>query len=337
MVLSFRLAAMGLLAFASAQEKMIVTFLNELPDETVELYWMDHDNGGGEHKAGTVPPRGGFTNIETVSGHEFSYDAGGVRHFIKATEKNHEHGQILIVGGMETIAVRCELGHDESGEASEGGKSKLSHMFARGSGDDGDAAKQSLEMLIKPYWSPMGASRFLELVRAGYYDGVALNRVVPGFLMQFGISKDVEMRRRYQGATIADDDAAEGRDSIRRTLGQSASIFKPGFLSFAGSGADSRTTEIFVVMPDTPQDQLDYFGTNSWETPFGYLSGPSDLDLLSKIKAYGDMPPWGEGPESSRIYQDDGYAYLSKEFPELDYIDRCYVVDEQTELAGDEL
>ena len=94
MMLSFRLAAMGLLAFASAQEvssrkrldqrsgsfsttnddlnttppldlpplllspkKMIVTFLNELPDETIDLYWMDHD-GGGRHKAGSVPPRG---------------------------------------------------------------------------------------------------------------------------------------------------------------------------------------------------------------------------------------------------------------------------------------
>ena len=40
------------------------------------------------------------------------------------------------------------------------------------------------------------------------------------------------MRRRFQGATIADDDAAEGRDSIRRTLGQSASVFKPGELFF---------------------------------------------------------------------------------------------------------
>ena len=83
MVLSFRLAAMGLLALASAQEvsclrsariifrtndphstlapspkKMIVTFLNELPDETVKLYWLDHDNGGTRHEAGTVPPRG---------------------------------------------------------------------------------------------------------------------------------------------------------------------------------------------------------------------------------------------------------------------------------------
>ena len=183
---------------------------------------------------------------------------------------------------METIPVRCELAHDESGEGE--AKSKLGSLFSRAVGEDDADVVPSLEMLVKPYWSPMGASRFLELVRAGYYDGVALNRVVPGFLMQvrrgrrgpqgsrmfsfrlqnfwsllvyspmkvrnlqgrfssissflFALKnghltltgKDVELRRRYQGATIADDDADQGRNSIRATLGQSASIFKPGEL-----------------------------------------------------------------------------------------------------------
>ena len=44
---------------------------------------------------------------------------------------------------------------------------------------------EKLDIMIKPYWSPMGATRFLELVRKGYFDGVALNRVVPKFLTQF--------------------------------------------------------------------------------------------------------------------------------------------------------
>jgi len=35
------------------------------------------------------------------------------------------------------------------------------------------------------------------------------------------------------------------------------------------------------------------------------------------------------GPDSSKIYDVDGYTtYLPKKFPKLDYIDRCYVVDE---------
>lgn len=35
------------------------------------------------------------------------------------------------------------------------------------------------------------------------------------------------------------------------------------------------------------------------------------------------------GPDSQKIYDSDGYTtYLPKKFPKLDYIDRCYVVDE---------
>ena len=97
------------------------------------------------------------------------------------------------------------------------------------------------------------------------------------------------------------------------------------FLSFAGSGPDSRTTEIFIVMPDAPRHQLEAFGTNSWETPFGSVGDAEGLEIVGDLYSYGDMPPWGSGPESQRIYA-EGYEYLAKDFPELDYIDTCRVV-----------
>lgn len=63
----------------------------------------------------------------------------------------------------------------------------------------------------------------------------------------------------------------------------------------AGSGRDSRTTEIFIAAFDASQEQLDYFGENSWETPFGYVP-QAHQDAVSKIySGYGDMPPWGNG------------------------------------------
>lgn len=35
------------------------------------------------------------------------------------------------------------------------------------------------------------------------------------------------------------------------------------------------------------------------------------------------------GPDPNRIYDIDGYdSYLSQNFPKLDYVNRCYVVDE---------
>ena len=36
-----------------------------------------------------------------------------------------------------------------------------------------------------------------------------------------------------------------------------------------------------------------------------------------------------QGPDPNRIYDADGYTlYLLKYFPNLDYIDRCYIIDE---------
>merc|ERR1719232_157741 len=58
---------------------------------------------------------------------------------------------------------------------------------------------------ILPKWSPRGAARFLHLVRSGYYDGCGVNRVVPKFLAQFGISADYEAQTRWSGDTIIDD------------------------------------------------------------------------------------------------------------------------------------
>ena len=174
-----------------------------------------------------------------------------------------------------------------------------------------------LDILVKPYWAPRAASRFLELVREGYYDGVVFNRVVPKFLTQFGIAKDYATRTKAREITLWDD-FPEG---IK---------FEPGTVSFAGSGHDSRTTEIFIVMPGASQHQLDAFGQNSWETPFAIIEGDVENSALTKLyDGYGDMPPAGGGPDSRRIYAEDGYShYLPEQFPKLDFIDRCYVVDE---------
>ena len=131
------------------------------------------------------------------------------------------------------------------------------------------------DILVQPYWAPRGAIRFLELVRAGYYNGVVFNRVVPKFLIQFGIAREYEFRMEGRKYPIWDD----------FDIGIK---FEPGYVSYAGSGHDSRATEIFIAMPGASEEQLRRFGENSWETPFGFVEG--DLSVLSKIySGYGDM------------------------------------------------
>ena len=92
---------------------------------------------------------------------EFSYDIDGKRHFVNPPPGNRHGEQFLILGGNSPgFRVRCEC-------------TVNSQQYM-----------DYLDILVKPYWAPRAASRFLELVRNGYYDGVAFNRVVPNFLTQ---------------------------------------------------------------------------------------------------------------------------------------------------------
>ncbi|KAL3775599.1 hypothetical protein ACHAW5_003502 [Stephanodiscus triporus] len=295
---------------------MIVTFVNEFPNQpatflkipsviskSIDLFWEGPEDVS-EFK-GTIAPRGGSFRVNTFSGHEFSYEIDGTRHYFPPMDANENGEQYAILSGdVDGFLVRCELRPRDSSVL-----------------DD----TVNLDLLVNPYWAPRGASQFLALVRRGYYDGVCFNRVVPEFLVQFGIAKDFTLRNEWIGNTIPDDETYENYPQ-----------FEPGYVSFAGSGPDSRTTEIFIVMPGASQEQLDYFGENSWETPFAVVQG--DLEILTNIySGYGDMPPWGTGPDPSRIYDADGYEYLAEKFPSLDYIDRCYVVNEEANVFTAEL
>jgi cyclophilin family peptidyl-prolyl cis-trans isomerase len=282
------------------------------------------------------------TQSNTRARSEFSYEVDGQRHYVTPPPGNANNEQFMILAGAsEGFRVRCEITV----------QSQLS--------------MDSLDIIVKPYWAPRGAARFLELVRSKYYDGVVFNRVVPNFLTQFGIAKDYATRTKERELTIWDDFPK----GIK---------FEPGMLSFAGSGHDSRTTEIFVVMPGVSEEQAAKFGANSWEVPFAVIDGDVNKSALPKIYSeYGDMPPFANGecvvvvrwsvpflrsssfhvlgqlspsdlvllvfyhcsgPDSSKIYEADGYkTYLPKKFPQLDYVDSCYIVDEVGISDGQEL
>ena len=45
-------------------------------------------------------------------------------------------------------------------------------------------------------WAPHGADRVYNMVRAGFYNGQRLFRVIPGFVVQWGIRGNPKMRRR---------------------------------------------------------------------------------------------------------------------------------------------
>lgn len=154
-------------------------------------------------------------------------------------------------------------------------------------------------------WAPLGADRFYNLVKSGYFDDNAFFRVIPGFIVQFGINGDPEVSNQWQKANIQDDKV---KKSNRR-----------GYLTFATSGPNTRTAQMFINLTNNPR--LDGMGF----APIGHVvDGMDALDSL--YSGYGEGAPRGRGPAQDRIYS-QGNSYLKEQFPKLDYIKTAKLQD----------
>lgn len=160
---------------------------------------------------------------------------------------------------------------------------------------------------VKRAWAPNGADRFYNLVKAGYYDDTAFFRVIGGFMAQIGISGDPELNAVWRQARIPDDPV---RQSNTR-----------GYVSFAMAGPNTRTTQIFINY--RANDRLDGMGFS----PFGKVRDGSMKVVDALYAGYGEGAPRGRGPAQGRLQQ-EGNAYLKRDFPELDYVEKATVVEE---------
>jgi peptidyl-prolyl cis-trans isomerase A (cyclophilin A) len=95
---------------------------------------------------------------------------------------------------------------------------------------------------------------------------------------------------------------------------------KRGHVSFATSGKDSRTTQMFINFGDNAN--LDGMGFS----PFAKIAG-SGMDVVDKLYGgYGEGAPSGKGPEQGRV-QAEGNKYLKRSFPLLSYINSATVME----------
>jgi len=154
-------------------------------------------------------------------------------------------------------------------------------------------------------WSPRGADRFYNLVRAGFYDGTRFFRVVPGFMAQFGLHGVPAVEQAWRAAPVQDDPPLH---SNRR-----------GTISFAMKGPDSRSTQVFINYRDN--EALDRMGF----TPFGrVVEGMMIVDRLNGT--YGELAPEGRGPDE-RLLVTEGEQYLRREFSDLDRVEHAEIVE----------
>jgi cyclophilin family peptidyl-prolyl cis-trans isomerase len=156
-------------------------------------------------------------------------------------------------------------------------------------------------------WSPHGADRFYNLVRAGYYDDTKFFRVIAGKWAQFGINGDPKISQAWRSETIPDDPriASNAR----------------GTVAFAFAVPNGRTTQLFINLRDNS-------ATHDPEpfVPFGKIvQGMEVADLFNT--EYGESAGGGiRGGKQAPLFE-MGNAYLEKNFPSLDYIKLAAVVE----------
>jgi peptidyl-prolyl cis-trans isomerase A (cyclophilin A) len=174
-----------------------------------------------------------------------------------------------------------------------------------------ETTRGDLHMDVRRSWAPLGADRFYNLVKQGFYEDVAFFRVIEGFVAQVGLHGDPAVNTLWRTQRIEDDPVTQSN--------------LPGMVTFAMGGKNSRTTQFFINLGNNAN--LDAMGF----APFGRVR---ELDVLKTLHAgYGEGAPGGRGPLQARI-QREGNAYLKAEFPQLDYIKRALIVDEKSPSPG---
>ncbi len=156
----------------------------------------------------------------------------------------------------------------------------------------------SFVVAVQRAWAPRGADRFYNLVRSGFFDDAGFFRVVPNFVVQFGLNGDPTVNTAWESARIPDD-------PVKQTNAR-------GRLTFATAGPGTRTTQLFINLRDNAR--LDQMGF----APFAEVT--SGMDVVDAIYA-----GYRELPDQGRIRL-EGNAYLKSEFPRLDFVKKADVL-----------
>ena len=174
-----------------------------------------------------------------------------------------------------------------------------------------------------PDWAPLGAVRFREIIDSQIWKFARFFRVAPDFMVQWGIPGKPSVAAEWRERGLKDDAVKESN--------------KRGYISFASSGKDTRTSQVFINFVDNPH--LDKEGALRRALP-RVLRGdemPARPFVPAGFAPFGKVirgmhvvdsihAGYGEEPNQARI-QTEGNDYLKKQFPKLSYIKAAYLVE----------
>jgi peptidyl-prolyl cis-trans isomerase A (cyclophilin A) len=108
-----------------------------------------------------------------------------------------------------------------------------------------ETSKGTFVVQVHRSWAPIGADRFFNLVNAGFYDDCRFFRVVPDFMVQFGINGNPNVQAVWRGgpANLKDDPVKQSN--------------KRAYITFATAGPNTRTTQVYQQRPNQGNIQME--------------------------------------------------------------------------------
>ena len=155
-------------------------------------------------------------------------------------------------------------------------------------------------------WSPNGVDRLYQLIKNEYYNDVAIFRVVPNFVAQFGIHNDSILNKEWGERGVPDEPVIQKNAKMT--------------ISFARGGKETRSNQIFINLKDNYRlDTLDYSGVKGFPVIAKVIDG--EENVLKFYNGYGDRLGRKQGQISKQ-----GNKFLRENYPKVDYIIKAYLL-----------
>jgi len=169
-----------------------------------------------------------------------------------------------------------------------------------------ETTKGAFTLEIVRAWAPLGADRFYNLARAGYYDDTRFSRVVPKFIAQFGIARDSATNAVWSSRALPDDSVRQ--HNVRGTI------------AFAMTGPATRTTQLYINLVDNTRLDAQGFA------PIGRVT--DGMPVVDSIySGYGENSGGGVRRGNQGPLMRGGNPYVDRMYPLLDRLIRVTVSD----------
>ena len=169
-----------------------------------------------------------------------------------------------------------------------------------------ETTQGNFDIEAKRVWSPEGVDRLYQLIKNEFYTDIAIFRVVPGFVAQFGIHNDSLINASWRKFKIDDEEVVQSNDFMT--------------ISFARGGVKTRTTQIFINLKKNKRlDALAYSGVKGFPVIAKVIAGKDNI--LKFYDGYGDR--LGMRQDSLNRY---GNTFIRTNYPEIDFIKKAYIL-----------